>query len=60
MKFVLMQKELLGKTLVTHQTGPEGKEVKRLLIEEGSDIKKEYYVGLVLRPCNIPCYTNGF
>ena len=41
-------KELLGKVLVTHQTGPEGKEVKRLLIEEGSDIKKEYYVGLVL------------
>ncbi|RIW36394.1 ADP-forming succinate--CoA ligase subunit beta [Bacillus salacetis] len=40
--------ELLGKTLVTHQTGPEGKEVKRLLIEEGCDIKKEYYVGLVL------------
>ncbi|MGV3489432.1 MAG: ADP-forming succinate--CoA ligase subunit beta [Tuberibacillus sp.] len=40
--------ELLGKTLVTHQTGPEGKEVKRLLIEEGSDIKKEYYIGLVL------------
>ncbi|MFJ7970783.1 ADP-forming succinate--CoA ligase subunit beta [Psychrobacillus sp. NPDC096389] len=41
-------KELLGKVLVTHQTGPEGKEIKRLLIEEGSDIKKEYYVGLVL------------
>lgn len=40
--------ELLGKTLVTHQTGPEGKEVKRLLIEEGCDIKQEYYVGLVL------------
>ncbi|PWA13490.1 ADP-forming succinate--CoA ligase subunit beta [Pueribacillus theae] len=40
--------ELLGKTLVTHQTGPEGKEVKRLLIEEGIDIKKEYYVGLVI------------
>src|SRR3954454_9252279 len=39
--------EILGKTLVTHQTGPEGKEVKRLLIEEGCDIKKEYYVGLV-------------
>src|SRR5699024_5981793 len=36
------------KTLVTHQTGPEGKEVKRLLIEEGCDIQKEYYVGLVL------------
>ncbi|MBD7942712.1 ADP-forming succinate--CoA ligase subunit beta [Psychrobacillus sp. FSL K6-2684] len=41
-------KELLGKVLVTHQTGPEGKEIKRLLIEEGSKIKKEYYVGLVL------------
>ena len=40
--------EILGKTLVTHQTGPVGKEVKRLLIEEGCDIKKEYYVGLVL------------
>ena len=41
-------KEILGKVLVTHQTGPTGKEVKRLLIEEGCDIKKEYYVGLVL------------
>ncbi|GAB3067429.1 ADP-forming succinate--CoA ligase subunit beta [Virgibacillus ainsalahensis] len=40
--------EILGKTLVTHQTGPEGKEVKRLFIEEGCDIKKEYYVGVVL------------
>ncbi|MCT2534508.1 ADP-forming succinate--CoA ligase subunit beta [Aquibacillus koreensis] len=40
--------EILGKTLVTHQTGPQGKEVKRLLIEEGCDIKQEYYVGLVL------------
>ncbi|MFJ8234376.1 ADP-forming succinate--CoA ligase subunit beta [Ureibacillus sp. NPDC094379] len=41
-------KELLGKILVTHQTGPEGKEVKRLYIEEGSDIRKEYYLSLVL------------
>ena len=41
-------KELLGKILVTHQTGPEGKEIKRLYIEEGSDIKKEYYLSLVL------------
>ena len=40
--------EILGKTLVTEQTGPEGKEVKRLLIEEGCDIQKEYYLGLVL------------
>ncbi|WP_346243273.1 ADP-forming succinate--CoA ligase subunit beta [Shouchella clausii] len=40
--------EILGKTLVTHQTGPAGKEVKRLLIEEGCDIKSEYYIGLVV------------
>lgn len=40
--------EILGKTLITHQTGSAGKEVKRLLIEEGCAIKKEYYVGLVL------------
>ncbi|HEY9569925.1 MAG TPA: ADP-forming succinate--CoA ligase subunit beta [Metalysinibacillus sp.] len=41
-------KELLGKILVTHQTGPEGKEVKRLYIEQGSDIQKEYYLSLVV------------
>ncbi|HCB93476.1 MAG TPA: ADP-forming succinate--CoA ligase subunit beta [Selenomonas sp.] len=40
--------ELLGKTLVTHQTGPEGKKVGRLLIEEGSNIKKEYYLSFVI------------
>ncbi|MBR2773860.1 MAG: ADP-forming succinate--CoA ligase subunit beta [Selenomonadaceae bacterium] len=40
--------ELLGKTLVTHQTGPEGKVVKRLLIEAGSNIKKEYYLSFVV------------
>ena len=39
---------ILGKTLVTHQTGPEGKEVKTLLIEEGCEIDHEYYVGLVM------------
>ncbi|WP_397537497.1 ADP-forming succinate--CoA ligase subunit beta [Rummeliibacillus pycnus] len=41
-------KELLGKVLVTHQTGPEGKEVKRLYIEAGSDIKKEYYLSILV------------
>src|SRR5690625_4239469 len=41
-------KEILGKVLVTPQTGPEGKEVKRLLIEEGCNIDKEYYIDLVL------------
>lgn len=40
--------QLLGMTLVTHQTGPEGKVVKRLLIEGLTDIKKEYYIGVVV------------
>ena len=39
---------ILGMRLVTHQTGPEGRIVKRLLIEEGADIKKEFYVGMVV------------
>ncbi|MCY0875326.1 MAG: ADP-forming succinate--CoA ligase subunit beta [Firmicutes bacterium] len=41
-------RELIGKTLITHQTGPEGKVVKRLLIETLSDIQKEYYLGVVV------------
>ena len=40
--------ELLGKVLVTYQTGPEGKEVKKVLIEEGLDIEKEYYMSLLV------------
>jgi len=40
--------EILGKHLVTHQTGPEGREVRRLLIEEGLRIKQEFYLGIVL------------
>jgi succinyl-CoA synthetase beta subunit len=36
--------QILGMQLVTHQTGPEGQKVRRLLIEEGADIKHEYYV----------------
>ena len=39
---------MLGMTLVTHQTGPEGKEVKRLYIEEGCDIASELYLGLLI------------
>lgn len=39
---------ILGATLITHQTGPEGKQVNRLFIEEGCDIDHEYYAGLVL------------
>src|SRR5215831_13108029 len=41
-------RELLGKKLVTVQTGPEGKEVKRLLVEQGLDIARELYLGLTL------------
>ncbi|NPA11388.1 MAG: ADP-forming succinate--CoA ligase subunit beta [Epsilonproteobacteria bacterium] len=40
--------EMIGMTLVTHQTGPEGKVVKKVYIEEGADIKEEYYLGMVL------------
>ncbi len=40
--------KILGMTLVTHQTGPEGRKVRRLLIEEGADIAKELYVALVV------------
>lgn len=40
--------DILGKVLITHQTGPEGKEVGRLWIEEGCDIQNEYYVGTVV------------
>ena len=39
--------EILGMQLVTHQTGPEGQKVRRLLVEEGADIRKELYVGMV-------------
>jgi len=38
---------MLGMTLVTHQTGPRGRLVKRLLVEEGADIRKELYIGMV-------------
>src|SRR6266851_9153053 len=41
-------RELLGMQLVTHQTGPEGREVRVLLIEEGLPIDKEFYLGIVL------------
>ncbi|RPH93336.1 ADP-forming succinate--CoA ligase subunit beta, partial [candidate division KSB1 bacterium] len=40
--------QILGMQLITHQTGPEGKKVQRLLVEEGMDIKRELYAGLLL------------
>ena len=41
-------KQILGMNLITHQTGPEGTEVKRLLVEQGVNIEKEFYVGITL------------
>jgi succinyl-CoA synthetase beta subunit len=43
-----LAKQILGMTLVTHQTGPEGRLVKRVLIEEGLDIARELYLGIVI------------
>ncbi|MGH7231141.1 MAG: ADP-forming succinate--CoA ligase subunit beta [Nitrospiraceae bacterium] len=43
-----LAKEILGKTLVTHQTGPKGRKVRRLLIEEGAGIAKELYLSLLV------------
>ncbi len=41
-------KKMMGKVLITHQTGPEGKEVKRLYIEEASDISREFYLSCLV------------
>ena len=43
-----LTQELIGKTLVTHQTGPKGRKVRRLLIEEGAGIDKELYLSLLV------------
>ena len=40
--------EILGKTLITHQTGPEGKKVRKILVEEAMEIEREFYAGIVL------------
>lgn len=44
----VLAKEILGKTLVTNQTGPKGRKVRRLLIEEGAEIEKELYLSLLV------------
>ncbi|MDC3120089.1 ADP-forming succinate--CoA ligase subunit beta [Candidatus Pelagibacter sp.] len=44
----LAAKEMLGKILITHQTGPEGREVKRLYVEESSNIEKEFYLSCLV------------
>jgi len=45
---VQITKDMLGMKLVTHQTGPEGKIVSKVLVEEASDIEKEFYLGMVI------------
>ncbi len=45
-------KKMIGMKLVTHQTGPEGKIVRKVLVEEGLNIEKEYYVGMVIDRSN--------
>ena len=47
-ELTIAAKELLGKTLITHQTGPEGREVKRLYVEESSNIDKEFYLSCLV------------
>ena len=47
-ELITAAKELLGKTLITHQTGPEGREVKRLYVEESSNIDKEFYLSCLV------------
>src|SRR5436189_5456322 len=45
---VKIASQILGMTLITHQTGPEGRLVRRVLIEEGLDVARELYLGLVI------------
>ena len=47
-ELIIEAEKMMGKTLITHQTGPEGKEVKRLYIEEASEIKKEFYLSCLI------------
>jgi len=42
------RRQLIGMKLITHQTGPAGKEVKRVYVEEGCDIKRELYLGILI------------
>jgi succinyl-CoA synthetase beta subunit len=47
-----LTKQMMGKTLVTHQTGPEGKQVNRVYIEDGSDIDREIYLSALVDRAN--------
>ncbi len=59
-----LARKMIGMNLVTHQTGPEGKQVKRVLVEQGCDIKSELYLGVALdtalsRPSVVACAEGG-
>ncbi len=59
-----LARKMIGMNLVTHQTGPKGKEVKRVLVEQGCDIKSELYLGVALdtalsRPSVVACAEGG-
>ncbi|MER5170899.1 ADP-forming succinate--CoA ligase subunit beta [Thioclava sp. GXIMD2076] len=58
-----MAKQMLGKTLITHQTGPAGKQVNRIYIEDGSDISRELYLALLVdrqsSRVSVVCSTEG-
>ena len=47
-------KRMIGMNLVTHQTGPRGQKVQKVYIEEGCDIKRELYLGIIDRPRDEP------
>src|ERR1700744_122665 len=53
-------KRMLGMNLVTHQTGPQGQKVRRLYVEEGCDIKRELYLGLLVDRAPTPGQDMGF
>jgi succinyl-CoA synthetase beta subunit len=59
-----LAQELIGKSLITHQTGPAGRVVKRVLVEQQSDIAHEWYLGVALdtsasRPSVMACAEGG-
>src|SRR5678810_763318 len=52
-------RQMLGMKLVTHQTGPEGREVRVLLIEEGLPIDKEFYLGIAVSYTHLRAHETG-
>ena len=52
----LAAKEMLGKKLITHQTGPEGRKVNRLYVESSSEIKKEFYLSCLVDRTSLMSY----